>query len=231
MTGNQPITFNSIVRKANKEHKCCECDRTIENGENYRHTSGVWDGEPESYNQCLNCYHIMDVVSREGEFDESPCFGFLRKHILEDFHEPAKEFLTEISKWLGVSESNLNQLLKLNHIESCGMQEGTLECRGDGYLWDADYDGYDPEDKSMPCPQCNTLVYLMEAKHAAENTSYYSDMTSSGSGITIWESAVKTAKFWNKENTEVSLKAIGLVKAIYDNPDNKEEVLIKDFNY
>lgn len=52
----------------------------------------------------------------------------------------------------------------------CSYQSGAIECRGDGYLWDADSDGYDPEDFSHPCPACNTREYLANAKEYAEST-------------------------------------------------------------
>ncbi|CAH1588280.1 conserved hypothetical protein [Vibrio jasicida] len=113
----------------------------------------------------------------------------------------------------------------------CEMQIGTIECRGDGYLWDADSVGYDPADKSMPCPNCNTLVFLENAKEEAESTSYYQDMTSSGTGVTIWENAVKAANYWNPEATTEALPKIGKVEAVYDDPDDKSNTLTQVFCY
>jgi hypothetical protein len=75
----------------------------------------------------------------------------------------------------------------------CEFQNGTNECRGDGYVWDADCDGFDPADKSWACPNCNTKQYLLDAKEEAESTSSYSGMSGSGSGVTIWEGSVKVA--------------------------------------
>ncbi|AGH32252.1 hypothetical protein VPHG_00189 [Vibrio phage 11895-B1] len=112
----------------------------------------------------------------------------------------------------------------------CNMQSGTIECRGDGYLWDADCDGYDPNDHSMPCPQCNTKEYLLSVKEDAESTSYYYDWSGSGTGVDIWESGVKLAMFWNNEEVDKLLKEIGKVEAIFD-ADNEVGFDIKEFNY
>lgn len=100
--------------------------------------------------------------------------------------------------------------------EPCGMQSGTIECRGDGYLWDADFDGYDPNDHSMPCPSCNTLVFLKDNKEQAESVSYYSDMGGSGTGIDIWENAVKAATYWNADGVKDALLVIGKVEALFE---------------
>jgi hypothetical protein len=50
----------------------------------------------------------------------------------------------------------------------CNYQHGTIKCRGDGYLWDAD--GYDPGDMLHPCPKCNMVAFLANAKEQAETT-------------------------------------------------------------
>ena len=102
----------------------------------------------------------------------------------------------------------------------CDMQHGTLECRGDGYLWDADCDGYDPNDISQPCPQCNTKAFLLYAKEEAESVSNFSGMYSSGTGVTIWEGAVRAAKYWNEESYQVILGEIGKVVAL-ENDDER----------
>ena len=113
----------------------------------------------------------------------------------------------------------------------CEMQIRTIECRGDGYLWDADCEGYDPHDHSMPCPNCNTLVFLESAKGEAESTSYYQDARSSGTGVTLWQEAVKGAHYWNTTATVEALKIIQRVEAIYDNPNDKRQVLTQVFTY
>lgn len=114
---------------------------------------------------------------------------------------------------------------------TCGYQMGTMECRGDGYLWDADNDGYNKHDHSYPCPSCRTQEYLEDAKEHAESTSSFSNMSSSGSGVDIWTWSVKHALDNNRDAAEQALKKIGKVEALLDNPDTPEEVLTKTFKY
>lgn len=35
-------------------------------GDQYQYSSGVWDGEPDDYKQCLGCGEIFDAVTRDG---------------------------------------------------------------------------------------------------------------------------------------------------------------------
>lgn len=113
----------------------------------------------------------------------------------------------------------------------CEFQSGTYECRGDGYIWDADDDGFDPDDKSWACPKCNTKQYLIDAKDEAESTSFYSNMMSHGSGVTIWTSAVEIAKEWNEESANSALLEIGVVEALFDDDSNEEGIGKKVFKY
>ena len=110
----------------------------------------------------------------------------------------------------------------------CNMSYGTFECRGDGYLWDADSDGYDLNDLSLPCPQCNTLVYLEYAKEEAESTSHYQIMTTSGRGVDIWENAVERASLVCDGDIEEKLRQIKSVTALYE---VFNEVFEKNYTY
>lgn len=113
----------------------------------------------------------------------------------------------------------------------CEFQIGTYECRGDGYVWDADCDGYDPEDHSWPCPCCNTKEYLAGAKEEAETTSSYTTMTSSGCGVDIWEGALAQATVWNPDHLEEILKGIGKVVALKHDDNGEENPSVKVFEY
>lgn len=113
MIGEAPSAFRTLQRKAAKEHQCCECRNTIQKGETYQHSSGVWDGTPDSYKQCINCHDIMSAVSANSECDEMPCFEQLREHILEDQYAPADRFLLETANKLNIDVTKLNLLLKL----------------------------------------------------------------------------------------------------------------------
>lgn len=50
-----PSCMISEIRKARKQHRCCECPSPIMPGEHYEHVSGVWDGRGESFKTCEPC--------------------------------------------------------------------------------------------------------------------------------------------------------------------------------
>ncbi|MGZ4968023.1 MAG: hypothetical protein ACXV8U_02895 [Methylobacter sp.] len=108
----------------------------------------------------------------------------------------------------------------------CNYQAGTVECRGDGYLWDADNDGYDPDETNYPCPQCNTMEYLKNAKDEAESTSEGTSMGFEYTGESIWMGAIRNAEERNPEATRESLIAIKAVDALVPaNNDDGYEVV------
>jgi len=110
----------------------------------------------------------------------------------------------------------------------CDFQQGTIECRGDGYCWDADEDGYDPEDHSIPCPRCNTAGWLEKKKEEAETTSFYQSGTT-GSGVDIWENAVAVAMRENPGAARQALAEIGCVAPLCEDKDGN--VLSREFCY
>lgn len=108
---------------------------------------------------------------------------------------------------------------------------GTIECRGDGYMWDADADGYDPGDLSMPCPACNTAAWLAEAKEHGESVSYSSGMGGSSTGVEAWLGAVRTALAANPQLAPKLLRRIGVVRPIEDDPEDRAGFLELRFDY
>ena len=85
--GNFPEAFSRKMRTANKEHTCCECNKKIRKGEEYCYESGIWEGAPNSYKTCKDCYQI-----REAFF----C-NFVFGSMWEDFRNACaeSEFLSE----------------------------------------------------------------------------------------------------------------------------------------
>jgi len=96
-------------------------------------------------------------------------------------------------------------------------------------MWDADHDGFDPDDHSMPCPACNTLEWLREAKEEAEYTSYYCGY-SSGTGETIWLNAVNVARAANPTAVEAALMEVGEVHALAKDDDAPEGYVVRIHN-
>lgn len=58
-----PSCCTESIRKARKEHWCCECRETIKVGDRYEYVSGIWDGRADSYKTCLLCKEIRDHFS------------------------------------------------------------------------------------------------------------------------------------------------------------------------
>lgn len=97
---------------------------------------------------------------------------------------------------------------------------GTVECRGDGFMWDADSDGYDPDDHSMACPACNTSVWLADAKEHSECTSYSSGHWGYMTGADMWLNAITIALRANPEKAPRLIRKIGIVRPLTDEPCN-----------
>lgn len=112
----------------------------------------------------------------------------------------------------------------------CTFQRWTWECRGDGFLWDADNDGFAPSEQDHPCPACNTLEYLLRAKEEAETTSSYSNVYSSGTGETIWLGALRLASEENPDRTSEALRAIGAVHTLVDDDTSPDGYVVRTHN-
>lgn len=79
-----PSAFNEIMRKAKKEHKCCECCQKIKPGEKYQYCSGVWDGVPDSYKTCLLCVKLRENYANEA--GKNVAFEGLKEAISNEFY-------------------------------------------------------------------------------------------------------------------------------------------------
>lgn len=60
-----PDAFTERWRTARAEHECCACRETIRVGDRYKHSSGVWDGNPASFKHCARCAEVLDILVRE----------------------------------------------------------------------------------------------------------------------------------------------------------------------
>lgn len=68
-------TFKPIAKK---EHRCYECGRAIQPGEQYLYETFYWEGKFEAHKTCADCWSI-----RTSFFGA----GFTYGHILNDLHE------------------------------------------------------------------------------------------------------------------------------------------------
>ena len=69
--GEGPEVFNEKLVKASKDHKCCECGRTISKGEVYNYIFGVWEGDAMTFKTCEECNDLRDSLEAMGF-----CFSF-----------------------------------------------------------------------------------------------------------------------------------------------------------
>lgn len=71
--------YRAVNRKARKPHKCWECHKTIEKGEVYEYSSGIFDGDPFSTKRCMDCAELIDYVSSlpETECIDDPIYEHL----------------------------------------------------------------------------------------------------------------------------------------------------------
>ena len=86
----------------------------------------------------------------------------------------------------------------------------------DGYLYDADKDGYDPHDKSHSCPQCNTKEFLEDVFEKAESISEFrcgaGGIYICGNSHTIWENGCALARKFNPTAAEEIITGLGIPK-------------------
>lgn len=73
-----PEFFEWSRPKARKEHRCCECKRTIRVGETYERASGKWDGDFRTFATCKDCLDAWAAID-----SECRCFGGLVDEISE----------------------------------------------------------------------------------------------------------------------------------------------------
>lgn len=67
------------VRAARKAHQCSECSRTIQPGEPYESTWGIWDGDASTFRTCQHCLALREFVQAH-----VPCFCWAHGNVRED---------------------------------------------------------------------------------------------------------------------------------------------------
>ena len=83
-----------------------------------------------------------------------------------------------------------------------------------GWLYDLDGDGFDPEDIDHPCPQCNTREFLRRAFADAESIEGWGYSNGavyvSGSGRTLWENGCAWARKFNPTEAGTIIAELGI---------------------
>lgn len=78
-----PSVFSDKVRKAQREHRCCECHRIIKIGEKYHLFKGCWFGKWQEFKTCVDCDDLRHELHEGYRDDEWPAFGALEEWALE----------------------------------------------------------------------------------------------------------------------------------------------------
>lgn len=101
-----PSVFRQITRVARKQHSCCECRRPIQAGDKYTYSSGIWDGEPNDFKQCINCSLVFNSAGSVSDHDDQPCFSGLTEWLGNYFHYgyAREQSIRDISRDLDLSE-------------------------------------------------------------------------------------------------------------------------------
>lgn len=66
--------------RARKEHRCGECDRTIQRGERYRRTVQKFEGDVSAWKMCAHCEAAASYLVEH-------CNGYLVGGVREDLEE------------------------------------------------------------------------------------------------------------------------------------------------
>jgi len=82
--------YHAEMRKARKQHVCCECDETIEPGETYERVSSVYDGDWSHAKTCALCVKIRDEIC---------CNGFVHGQLRVDIQDAyGFDYVTNITE-------------------------------------------------------------------------------------------------------------------------------------
>lgn len=63
---NPAEVCGTLIVRARKPQKCCECSDPINPGDRYEVVSGKWDGEWSCFKTCLPCKEIREAFCCEG---------------------------------------------------------------------------------------------------------------------------------------------------------------------
>lgn len=113
---------------------------------------------------------------------------------------------------------------------ACTYQRFTFECRGDGFLWDADHDGWDPTEQDHPCPRCNVPEFLARAKEEAQSTVDWQSGGECQTGEDIWLNHLAYALKQNPDAVPAALAELGPVDALVPDATAEDGCAVRRHN-
>jgi hypothetical protein len=93
--------YRQQERRAAKDHRCAECNRTITKGERYHYVAAIWEDTWDTFRTCLQCRQVMRWL-------EVVCEGWMHGAIQEDLFEHVTGYeselrtrpLTRLARWM-----------------------------------------------------------------------------------------------------------------------------------
>jgi hypothetical protein len=85
---DDPEFFTTSHSTARKKHRCGECGRDIETGENYESVTGCWDGNINRHKTCADCLSVRN---------EFFCYGYIFGELWDRVGEHVRELRGEIA--------------------------------------------------------------------------------------------------------------------------------------
>lgn len=85
-----PTVHNVSTPTAKKAHKCEECRSTIQPGDKYERSEGLWDGEWQTFKTCKRCLDLREFVRAN-----VPCFCWGHGNLHDDCANTIEEYAHE----------------------------------------------------------------------------------------------------------------------------------------
>ena len=101
--GEGPEFSSERTVTARKPHKCCECGRVIEVGEQYEYVTGVWEGDFCTFKTCRHCIAVRLWLRKV-------CNSFAYAGLYEDIYEHKQEGYSP--RWLSIAASGIRKQWK-----------------------------------------------------------------------------------------------------------------------
>lgn len=118
--------IEQTIRKAGKEHACCECSNPITHGKLYVEISGMWEHEHCRFRRCLVCSFVaqkaLELIPAYVAEEDSIQFGGLWSHV--DYTVAYDDSLTPLltTPWLQAhleSRAYASTLMSIEESSAC----------------------------------------------------------------------------------------------------------------
>ncbi len=117
-----PDVFVEDIKKAAKQHNCCECGHPIKKGMLYWYCKGLWEGDWSQYRQHIECRDACYTISQTHECIP---FGALDEWIFE------YDGSTWVEKWVWAKPGEpRDSTIELRQRDELAKQVRSLFSRG-----------------------------------------------------------------------------------------------------